>query len=252
MLSAHRHQAAGQVLDVRLAGRVAQHRPALGHHGGHQRVLGAGDARLVEEDVGADELLGLELVAVAHRDRGTELLERQEVRVHPAPADHVSAGRRERDRAEAGEQRPGQQDRRADPGAERRVERLGPHASRVDPDQVGAGPFDRGTEIDQDREHRLDIPDARDVVELHRDRRRGRWRRGSEAPRSCCRRDARYRAAGGRRARGSVEAWPKLITTVRCVKRSQGVAGGILPALFFQRWRATRAAPVRLREITDL
>ena len=112
--------------------------------------------------------LGLELVAVAHRDRGAQLLERQEVGVDPAPADDVSAGRRERDLAEAGEQRSGQQDRGADPGAERRVERLGPHPSRVDPHQIGAGPLGRGPEIHEDREHGLDVPDARDVVELHR------------------------------------------------------------------------------------
>ena len=90
-LGAHGHQAAGQILHVRLAGGVAEHGAALGHDRGHQRVLGAGDARLVEEDVVALELLGLELVAVAHHDRGAEMLEREEVGVDPAAADDVAA-----------------------------------------------------------------------------------------------------------------------------------------------------------------
>ena len=115
-----------------------------------------------------EALLGLELVAVADGDRGAELLEREEVGVDPAAADDVAARRRQRDRAEPGEQRPGEQDRRADPGAELGVERLGPHAAGVDAHRVGPGPLGRGAEIDEQREHGLDVPDARDVVELHR------------------------------------------------------------------------------------
>ncbi len=60
-LGAQRHQEPGQVLHVRLAGGVAEDGPALGRHRGHQGVLGAGDARLVEEDVAPDQLLGLDL-----------------------------------------------------------------------------------------------------------------------------------------------------------------------------------------------
>ena len=115
-----------------------------------------------------EPLLGLELVAVADGDRGAQLLERQEVGVDPAAADDVAAGRRQGHRAEPGEQRAGQQDRGADPGAELGIERLGPHAARVDPDEVGPGPLGRRAEIDQQREHGLDVPDARDVVEIHR------------------------------------------------------------------------------------
>ena len=53
---AQRVEEAGEVLHVRLGGGVAQDGAALGGHRGHEGVLGAGDAGLVEEDVGADEL----------------------------------------------------------------------------------------------------------------------------------------------------------------------------------------------------
>ena len=65
-LGAHGHQRPGEILDVGLAGGIAEHGAALGRDRRHQRVLRPGDARLVEEDVRADQpLLGLELVAVA-------------------------------------------------------------------------------------------------------------------------------------------------------------------------------------------
>ena len=44
-----------EVLHVRLAGRVAQNRLALGGAGSHECVLRCRDARLVEEDVGSSE-----------------------------------------------------------------------------------------------------------------------------------------------------------------------------------------------------
>ena len=149
-----------------LTRRIAQDRATLGHHRGHQRVLGAGDAGLVEKDVGAGEGLGLELVAVAHRDGGAELLEREEMGVHAAPADHVTTRRRQRDRAEPGEHRPREQDGRADLGAESRVERLGTHRVGVHLHRVRRRPLGRGAEVLEHREHRFDVANAGDVVQL--------------------------------------------------------------------------------------
>ena len=70
-------------------------------HGGHDGVLGAGDARLVEEDARAAQAAGR-----ARGDSrgpsmtiGAERLEREEVRVDAAAADDVAAGRRHVDRA---------------------------------------------------------------------------------------------------------------------------------------------------------
>ena len=56
--------------------------------------------RLVEEDLRAAQPVGAQLVALADLDLGAELLERVEVRVEAAAADHVAA-RRRHDRAAA-------------------------------------------------------------------------------------------------------------------------------------------------------
>ena len=83
--------------------------------GGHQRVLRAHHGRLVHEEVAR--------AAGRRRARrggcrgpsstvGAEREERVEVRVQPAAADHVAAGRRHQRGAEAGQQRPGDQERR--------------------------------------------------------------------------------------------------------------------------------------------
>ena len=56
-------------------------------------------------------------------DPGAEVLERVEVRVEPAAADEVAAGRRHARLAEAGEQRAGEQEGGPDPADERLVRR---------------------------------------------------------------------------------------------------------------------------------
>ena len=74
-------------------------------------------------------------------DLDAELGEGVNVRVEPAAPDHVAARRRDARAAEAGEQRPGKQERGADLAAELGVE-LGLRAFRgVDPDLVRARPF---------------------------------------------------------------------------------------------------------------
>ena len=78
-------------------------RPLAGH-GGHQGVLGAGDAGLVEEDVGADQAPWPRRCSRSPTLHfGAQVLEGQEVGVHPAAPDDVAAGRRQGDAAEAGE-----------------------------------------------------------------------------------------------------------------------------------------------------
>ena len=56
----------------------------------------------------AAQAVRAQLVAVSQLDFGAELNERVNVRVEPAPADHVSAGRRDARAPVPGEQRPGQ------------------------------------------------------------------------------------------------------------------------------------------------
>ena len=109
-----RHEEVRQVLHVRLGGGVAQDRRALRRDRRHERVLGGRHARLVEEDVGAPQLVGTELEPVGGRHRCAELLEGEEVRVDATAPDDVAAGRRQHDMAAAGQQRARQQDRGAD------------------------------------------------------------------------------------------------------------------------------------------
>ena len=116
------------------------HRLALGEHGRHDRVLGRhdatprrGTARLPRSPSVAH------LVGAVELDLDAELRERVDVRVEPAPADHVAARRRHGHAAEAREQRPGEQERRADLAARaRRRARSCVTPRRVDPDLVRA------------------------------------------------------------------------------------------------------------------
>ena len=154
-----------QVLHVRLTRGVPQHRGPAGRDRRHQRVLGGGDARLIEEDVRPGEALRLDLVRGPHGDVGAQLLQGEKVGIDAPPPDHIAPRRRQRDPAEPGEHRAGQQDRRADPGAEFGVEVAGFGAGRVHLDRVRARPAHGGAEAGEELEHRLDVADVRDVVD---------------------------------------------------------------------------------------
>ncbi len=165
-LRATRDEGPAQVLHVRLAGGVRDHRLARRERRGHDRVLRRHHGGLVQVDVRSLER-ARELVALAELERRTELLERVEVRVEPAPADHVASRRRHDGAADSPEQRPGEEERRSDVARELGVDLVadvgGVHAYgvRVDPLHLGA-------EMGEQRAHRLDIADARDVVQRHR------------------------------------------------------------------------------------
>ena len=109
----------------------------------HQGVLGRRHARLVEKDIGALELAGAEFEAVGGDDLRAELLEGEKMGVEPAPSDDIAAGRRQGDLAAAREQRPGQQDRGTDAGAELRVELGGAHLLGVDHERIALTPIGR-------------------------------------------------------------------------------------------------------------
>ena len=93
-LGAHLHEQIGEVLDVGLARRIAQDGPSFRRRGGHEGVLGTGDARFVEEDVVTVQLLRLEIEGRADIDGGAQALEGEEMSIHPAPSDHVAPGGR--------------------------------------------------------------------------------------------------------------------------------------------------------------
>ena len=151
-----------------LAGRVADHRLAGRERSGHDGVLGRHHARLVEEDLGASEPVGSHRVAAVQLDLRAELGERVDVRIEAAPADDVTARRRHRRLAEAGQQWPCQQERRADARAEALVRARPRDVRRVYAHLVGRGPGDVGSEVGEQLHHRLDVADVRDVRQAHR------------------------------------------------------------------------------------
>ena len=108
------------------------HGLALGEDGGHDRVLGPHDRRLVEVHALAAEPVASRIsYAPFELDLDAELLERVDVRVEPAAADDVAAGRRDGDASEAREQRAGEKERRADLARELGVE-IGLRRRRAD------------------------------------------------------------------------------------------------------------------------
>ena len=180
-LGAERDEEAAEVLNVRLARRVRDRRPAGRERRGHDRVLGRHDRRLVEVDARAAQL-ALEVVAAVHANLGAELGQRVDVRVEPAAADHVAAGRRHLGAAEARQQRAGEQERRADAARELLVHLVGGEVGGLDAHLVRAEPVDVGAELVEQRQHRLHVEDARDVVQndgLFRQQARGEDRQGA-------------------------------------------------------------------------
>ena len=113
---------------------------------------------------------------------GAQRAEGVQVRVEPAAADHVAAGRRHVGLAEAGQQRAGQQERGADALGQRGVD-LGVRRSR----RSGRRPRSRratrrcAPEVHEQLDHRLHVADARDVAQ--HDLLRGQQRGGERGQR---------------------------------------------------------------------
>ena len=156
---------AAEILDVRLAGGVPDHGLALGQHRRHHGVLRAGDGRLVEEQLRPDEPVRPHVEAPVRLDLRAEVRERVDVDVEPAPADHVSAGRRDDRLAAAGEQRAGEKDRGADAAAELLVELdLGGRAG-VDAHLAVLADVHVDADADDQLDHRRDVADHRHVAQ---------------------------------------------------------------------------------------
>src|SRR2546430_2764817 len=193
---AHGDEKPRQILHVRLRRGVAEHGRATRLHRRHQRVLGTGDTRLVEEDVAPLEL-AFECVGIAHGDRSAEALEREEMRVDASPTDDIAARRGQRHAAEAREHWPGEQNRRPNLLGQRRIERARLRAPAIHLHRVGPMPLDDRTEALQQREQRFDVADARHVVDAA-------WTVGEES--GCENRKSRVlvaRGADGARERAS-------------------------------------------------
>jgi len=131
-------------------------------------VLRRGDARLVEENVCALELARPEDERLVELEGGTQLLEREKVRVHATAADDVTARRGQDDFTTACEQRPSEEDRRADLLAQVRVELRDAECLGVDGQRISAGPLGTGSDGLEQQDQRLDVLDTRNVGEVDR------------------------------------------------------------------------------------
>jgi len=110
--------------------------------------------------------LALELVVLADRDPCTERVERVHVRVDAPPADDVASGRGHDGLAAPSEQRPGKEDRGSDFTAEILVELVRRDLSSVDAHVVRPDPVRVRPDVAQEGEHRIHVPDTRDVLEV--------------------------------------------------------------------------------------
>ncbi len=138
-------------------------------HGRHHGVLGAHHARLAEEDLGGRAAGRSAARSGARRSTcGAERLEGVDVGVERAAADEVASRRREHDVAAARQQRPREQERAADPLGKHLVDLGMRDLLGTDAQLVVAHPFGVDAEIDEKREHRLDVADARHVRDRHR------------------------------------------------------------------------------------
>src|SRR5688572_10989436 len=164
-VGAERGEKMRQVLHVGLARRVAKHGGAGGGDSRGQRILGRGDAGLIEKDVGALELLRAQMERVADIVRRTELLEGEEVGIDAAPADDVATRRRQGDLAASREQRSGEEDRRAYLRRERAIDRRGANGVRVELERIRPPPLRLHIERAHEIEKGLDIADAWHVVQ---------------------------------------------------------------------------------------
>ena len=168
---------AAQALDVRLAGRVQDHGLALGQHRGHHRVLGAGHAHLVEEDLGAAEAaVERQVERRAGRDARAQLAQREQVGVEPPPPDPVAAGRRQHGLARPREQPRRQQHRAAELRHHRGVGVAALEVARVQAHRAVVVHVHPHAQVAEPFEQRGHVPDAGHVVDhyLARDEQAGR------------------------------------------------------------------------------
>ena len=154
-----------QVLYVWLGRRVSDLRPATRQRGRHDRVLGSRHRGFVEKHRGARETGGVDLEFPAEPNLPSQRLKSHEVGVQPTPADHVASGRWKQDAPEAREQRPRQQNGGPDAlGEGTGGTDLGDPAG-IHRDDVVPFPGHHGPQGAKNLRQRLDIIDARDVLQ---------------------------------------------------------------------------------------
>ena len=184
---AHPDEAAREVVHVRLARGVADHRDPLGEDRSHHQVLRAGDGGHVERDARTVQpVRPREVLAVVLLDLGPHETESLEMLLDTAHPDVVTTGFRDAGLACTADEGPEEEERAAHPAAELGVDLGADERCRVQPPRVQVGVLDDDTDMLEHAGHGRDVLDVRHVAELHRligEQRRGHDReRGVLAP----------------------------------------------------------------------
>ena len=166
---AHLDKQRCQVAYLRFAGTIFHHGFALGQHGCHHQLLGAGHSDAVPDDVASAQALGASFdVAVVLGDAGAQMLKTLDVQVDGTGPDGASAGQGDTRAARARHQR-SQHQRRGPHGLHQFVGGFG--ADRLATVDGGAvmraavTQFNFGPHLHQQLAHGLDVAHLGDVLQ---------------------------------------------------------------------------------------
>ena len=166
---AERDEKAAQILHVGFRGGVAKFRRAHRRRRGEHGVLRPGHGRLIQEDGSAAETRSAEEVAVSDVDGRAERPQCEHVGVQTAAPDEIASGVRELARTQPGEHGAREQHRSANAAGQIRIgDRLRIHARGIEFEHARRCPAALDAETAEEVEQRLDVGDARDVLEPHR------------------------------------------------------------------------------------
>ena len=164
-LRAHLHQTVAQVLHMRFGRGVANNRGTAGQDGRHNRILGAGHAGFVQQNVGASQMRRNQSEILPVLNFRAQRREGQQVGVNAAAADLISARHGQLGAAAARQQRPRQGDRAAYDTEEVAVQLALPQVVGAQGQAVLIEPARLYTQAAQQLQHGLDVADGRHIAQ---------------------------------------------------------------------------------------
>jgi hypothetical protein len=143
-------------------------RSALGERRREHDVLGGGDARLVEQDVGAAEETAAEDELLIDLDARTQRLQPEHVRVDTPATDLIAAGVREARFTLAGQQRTREDETTPNPAQQGGIGSGGRDAAGAKGDRVRVVPLDVHAEPLDQAQHGAHVGDVGQIAQAYR------------------------------------------------------------------------------------